>query len=134
GVLLTLPMALGPRSLGPITFSLNWMFLGLMLSVLGLHGVYVGSLARVFFDYSGETTRLFLQLFSYTRSVILSIVAVVIGAVMTVPLIREYVRSGYRLASDVLPLNHLAVAGLLLVIIGSMNFTSTLTLHAAVAN
>ena len=134
GLLLTLPMALGPRSLGPITFSLNWMFLGLTLSVLGLHGVYVGSLARVFFDYSGETTRRFLQLFSYTRSVILSIVAVVTGAVMTVPLIRQYLHSDYRLASDVLPLNHLAVAGLVLVIIGSMNFTFTLTLHAAVAN
>src|SRR5215470_5055670 len=82
GLLLTLPMASGPRNLGPITFSLNWMFLGLSLSVLGLHGIYVGSLARVFFDYSGETTRRFLQVFSYTRSVILSIVAVVTGTVM----------------------------------------------------
>jgi len=134
GLLLTLPMALGPRSLGPITFSLNWMFLGLTLSVLGLHGVYVGSLARVFFDYSGETTRRFLRVFSYTRSVILSIVAVVTGVVMTFPLIRQYLHSDYRLASDVLPLNHLAVAGLVFVIIGSMNFTFTLTLHAAVAN
>jgi glycosyltransferase involved in cell wall biosynthesis len=72
GLLLTLPMAFGPRSLGPITFSLNWMFLGLTLSVLGLHGFYVGSLARIFFDYTGQTTRRFLKVFSYTRSVVLS--------------------------------------------------------------
>ena len=39
--------------MGPITFSLNWMFLGLTLSVLGLHGLYMGSLTRIFFDYDG---------------------------------------------------------------------------------
>src|SRR5438552_1043764 len=50
GLLLTLPMSLGPMRVGPITFSLYWMLLGLTLSVLGLHGFYVGSLARVFFD------------------------------------------------------------------------------------
>ena len=41
---------------------------------------------------------------------------------------------GYRLSTSELSLNHLAVAGLLLVIIGAMNFTFTLALHAAAAN
>jgi len=130
GLLLSLPMALGPRSLGPITFSLNWMFLGVTLSVLGLHGFYVGSLARIFFDYTGETTRRFLEVFSYTRSVVLSSVSVLIGAVMAIPLIRQYL----RLTSNVIPENHMLVAGLLFVIIGSMNFTFTLALHAAAVN
>jgi glycosyltransferase involved in cell wall biosynthesis len=134
GLLLSLPMALGPRSLGPITFSLNWMFLGLTLSVLGLHGFYVGSLARIFFDYTGDTTRRFLQVFSYTRSVVVSSASVVIGVAMAVPLIRQYLRFGYRLTSNDLSRDHLAVAGLLFVIIGSMNFTFTLALHAAAVN
>jgi len=134
GLLLTLPMSFGPRSLGPITFSLNWMFLGLTLSILGLHGFYVGSLARIFFDYEGGTTQRFLRLFSYTRSVVLSTAAVGVGVVMAVPLIRMYLREGYRLTSDLIKLNHMAVAGLLFVIIGSMNFTFTLALHAAAAN
>jgi len=134
GLLLTLPMAFGPRSLGPITFSLNWMFLGLTLSVLGLHGFYVGSLTRIFFDYTGQTTRRFLQVFSYTRSVVLSSASVVLGALMTIPLIREYFHFGLRLTNDLLPQNHMAVAGLLFIILGSMNFTFTLALHAAAAN
>jgi hypothetical protein len=110
------------------------MLLGVTLSVLGLHGFYVGSLARIFFDYSGEDTRKFLGLFSYTRSVIVSAMAVISGAAMAIPLIRVYLRSGLRLSSDVLPANHMAVAGLLFVIAGFMNFTFTLALHAAAAN
>ena len=35
GLLLTVPVSLGPVPLGPITLSLNWMLLGLTLSVVG---------------------------------------------------------------------------------------------------
>ena len=36
GLLLTVPVSLGPATVGPITFSLHWMLLGLVLCVLGL--------------------------------------------------------------------------------------------------
>lgn len=134
GLLLTLPMALGPVRLGPITFSLYWMLFGLTLSVLGLHGFYVGSLTRIFFDYSGEITQRWLRTFSYSRSVILSAVAVLLGGALATPLVRQYLTSGLRLAGDVERPSHLAVAGLLFVIAGCMNFTFTLALHAAAAN
>jgi hypothetical protein len=111
------------------------MLVGLTLSVLGLHGFYVGSLARIFFDYGGHITRRWLSMFSYTRSVVFSILAVFMGAVLATPLVVQYFRSGLRLSGDaVFPANHLAVAGLLFVIAGSMNFTFTLALHAAAAN
>jgi glycosyltransferase involved in cell wall biosynthesis len=134
GLLLTLPMTFGPVRLGPVTFSLYWMLLGLSLSVLGLHGFYMGALARVFFDYSGMITRRFLGMFSYTRSVILSALAVVAGIALAVPLVLEYLRSGLRLSGDVAPASHMAVTGLLFVMGGAMNFTFTLALHAAAAN
>jgi len=136
GLALTLPMTFGPVQIGPITFSNYWMLFGLTLSVLGLHGFYVGALARVFFDYSGEVTRRWLQVFSYTRSVLLSAAAVSAGAAMAIPLVLEYVRLGYRLSTEesTFPANHFAVTGLMLVIAGFMNFTFTLALHAAAAN
>jgi histidinol-phosphate phosphatase family protein len=135
GLLLTLPMTLGPVQLGPITLSLYWMLFGLSMSVLGLHGFYVGALARVFFDYSGDVRKKWLRRFSYTRSVVLSAVSVVAGAGLAVPLVMLYVRQGFRLSGEaVFPANHLAVAGLLFVIGGFMNFTFTLALHAAAAN
>jgi glycosyltransferase involved in cell wall biosynthesis len=135
GLLLTLPMAFGPVRVGPVTFSLYWMLVGLTLSVLGLHGFYVGSLARIFFDYNGQITQRWLRLFSYTRSVVFSLIAGVAGVTMAAPLINQYFQSGLRLSSDaVFPANHLAVVGLLFVIAGAMNFTFTLALHAAAAN
>jgi hypothetical protein len=135
GLLMTLPMTLGPVQVGPITFSLYWMLFGLSVSVLGLHGFYVGALARVFFDYSGDVRKKWLRRFAYTRSVVLSAVAFAAGAGMAVPLVLQYVRQGFRLSgADVFPANHLAVAGLLFVICGFMNFTFTLALHAAAAN
>lgn len=134
GLLLTLPMTAGPVSIGPITFSLHWMLLGLTLSILGLHGFYVGSLTRIFFDYSGEVTRRWLRAFSYSRSVILSAFVALVGALFAAPLVHEYLISGFRLPGDVERLSHLAVTGLLLVIASSMNFTFTLALHAAAAN
>lgn len=134
GLLLTLPMALGPVRVGPITFSLHWMLFGLTLSVLGLHGCYVGSLARIFFDYSGDRTRRLLDTFAYTRSVVGSALAVVMGLVLATPLVLHYIRAGLRLTGDIFPTDYMAVTGLLFVIAGFMNFTFTLALHAAAAN
>lgn len=134
GLLLILPTTFGPVSIGPITFSLYWMLLGLTLSVLGLHGFYVGSLARVFLDYSGKVTQRWLRAFSYSRSVIASALAVLAGTALAVPLVHQYLRSGLRLPGDVQRPSHMAVTGLLFVIAGFMNFTFTLALHAAAAN
>lgn len=134
GLLLTLPMTFGPVRLGPITFSLYWMLLGLTLSVLGLHGFYMGALARVFFDYSGKTTERWLRMYSYTRSVVLSALAFGAGGTLAAPLIYQYLRSGLRLPGDVAPASHMAVTGLLFAVGGAMNFTFTLALHAAAAN
>src|SRR5207248_10679660 len=39
GLLLTLPLSLGPITLGRITFSLHWMLLGVSLAILGLQCV-----------------------------------------------------------------------------------------------
>ena len=134
GLLLILPMTFGPVRLGPITFSLYWMLLGLTLSVLGLHGFYVGALARIFFDYSGATKRRWLRRFSYTRSVVVSAAAAIMGIALALPLVYRYLHAGLRLSGNVLPPSHMAVTGLFLVIAGSMNFTFTLALHAAAAN
>jgi len=134
GLLLTLPLSRGPVRVGPITFSLHWMLLGLTLCVLGLHGFYGGALARTFLDYSGEARRRWVRIFSYTRSVVLSALAVTLGAGLAAPLVFWYIRAGFRLTDDVFPTTHLAVTGLLLVIGGFMNFTFTMALHAAAAN
>lgn len=134
GLLLTLPMTFGPLRIGPITFSLYWMLFGLMLAILGLHGIYVGSLARTLYDYGGERTKRWLRHFAYTRSVVFSAISIAIGIALVLPLLLLYLKNGFVLPGSAFPQNHLAVTGLLLIVCGSMNFTFTLVLHAAVVN
>jgi hypothetical protein len=131
GLVLTLPLTLGPMTIGRMMLSLNWMLVGLVLSVLGLHGFYMGSLARIFFDYSGEATRRLLTVFSYTRSVAVSAAAGICGVALAVPLVREYLHSVNPITIETRSSTHLAVAGLLLLVAGLMNFTFTLAIHAA---
>jgi len=129
GFALTLPLSVGPLTLGPIVFSLHWMLVGLTLATLGLQCVYMGILAQVFFDYSGKLTKRWFRLFPYTRTVFLSALLFVTGLSLGVALVTYYVRHSYLLPIDA-PINHLGVTGLLLMIAGFATFTFTLLLHS----
>jgi glycosyltransferase involved in cell wall biosynthesis len=131
GLLLTLPLSLGAVTVGPVTFSLHWMLLGVSLSILGLQCVYMGVISQVFFDYSGERSARWFQRFSYTRTVGLSALLFVVGTVLTGIMATSYVRGDLRLEQDSF-VNYLGVTGLLLMISGFMTFTFTLLLHSTV--
>jgi glycosyltransferase involved in cell wall biosynthesis len=129
GSLLTFPLTFGDIELGPITFSLHWMLLGMSLTILGLQCMYMGILAQVFFDYSGDVTRKWFQRFSYTRAVSLSALVFSVGLVFALLLTLSYVEHGFRLPENT---NKLGFTGLLLMIVGFMSFTFTLILHSTV--
>lgn len=131
GLMLTLPLAAGPVHLG-ITFSLHWMLLGVTLSILGLQSVFGGILAKSLLDFSGAQSRKWSRIFSYNRSVGLSMLGFVAGALLPVPLVLEWVRQNYLLPANSDPLYHLAVAGLWLMMSSFLVFTNTLLLHALV--
>jgi hypothetical protein len=127
GCLLTFPLSFGPITLGPITFSLHWMLLGVSLALLGLQCIYMGILSQVFFDYSGKIAKRWFRRFSYTRSVIVSAVLFAVGLVFTLLLTKTYLEQGFALPE---PTNNLGFTGLLLMIMGFMTFTFTLILHS----
>jgi hypothetical protein len=129
GMALLLPLSFGPVTIGPITFSLYWMLLGLTLATLGLQCVYLGILAQTFFDYSGETTRRWFLLFPYTRTVLASAAMFTIGLALTGDLGFYYVTHGLHL--EPLPtIGYLGVVGLFLMIAGFATFTFVLLLHS----
>ena len=129
GLALVLPLSFGPVTLGPITFSLHWMLLGVTLATLGLQCIYMGVLAQVFFDYTGERTALWFRRFPYTRSVGIAAGLFLAGVSLAGVLIIYYIHNHFRLA-DGDALNHLGVTGLFLLIAGFMTFTFTLLLHS----
>jgi len=129
GLLLTLPLLLGPVTIGPITFSLYWMLLGVTLTVLGLQSFYLGCVAQVLHDHSGEARRRWLGVFPYTRTVLIATGGFVAGLALALVLVADYVHSHLALAAgDHLP--YLGVVGLLLLMASFMTFTFVLLLHA----
>ena len=129
GLLLTLPLSMGPITLGPITFSLHSMLLGVSLVILGLQSVFLGILTQVFFDYSGAATEKWFRRFPYTRTVLASAGVFALGVVLGVALVFDWVRNGYRL-SVTAAVSYLGVAGLMLGIAAFMAFTFVLMLHS----
>src|SRR5437588_10525563 len=93
GLLLTLPLSLGPIRVGAVHFSLYWMLLGVTLTVLGLQSFYVGCLAQVLHDYTGAARRRWLRAFAYTRTVAVSGAAFATGLVLGLALVADYLPS-----------------------------------------
>jgi glycosyltransferase involved in cell wall biosynthesis len=129
GAALMLPLSFGPLTLGPITFSLHWMLLGLTLATLGLQCSYLGILAQIFFDYSGETTKRWFARFPYTRTVLIAAGVFAAGLGLTGWLLVYYLTHGLRL-DDGANVNYLGVTGLFLTIAGFVTFTFVLLLHS----
>jgi hypothetical protein len=132
GLALTLPLTLGPIEMGPVVFSLHWMLFGLTLATLGLQSTYMGILAQIFFDYSGDISKRWLARFPYTRTVGVSAALFAIGVGLGASLIASYLRHGLRLPVGS-PVNHMGVTGVFLMIAGFTTFTFTLLLHATAA-
>ena len=132
GLLLTLPLAAGPVTIGPITFSLHWMLLGITLAILGLQSTFMGILAKSLCDYSGAQTRKWSRIFAYNRSVVLSGAGFLLGMLLPLRLVRDYFRLGFTLASVSAPPYHWAITGLWLMMSSFLLFTMTLFLHALV--
>ncbi len=130
GLLLTLPLSFGQFTIGPITFSLYWMLLGVTLSVLGLFSFYFGCLAQVFCDYSGRAREKWMRVFRYTRAVLLSGVVLVAGVALEVPILVHYLTNNYQLPPPSSATDHLAVTGILFMIVGFSSFLFTLLLYS----
>jgi glycosyltransferase involved in cell wall biosynthesis len=130
GLLLTLPLSFGPLTIGPVTLSLYWMLAGVTLTVLGAQNFYLGCLAQVLYDATGEATARWTRVFPYNRTVALSALAFLIGLGLLAPLVVEYVQEGLALPGELGAVNHLAVLGIMLIILSFTTFTFTLLLHA----
>jgi glycosyltransferase involved in cell wall biosynthesis len=131
GLAMILPLSVGTITIGHITFSLYWMLFAMTLTITGLQAFLLGCVAQVLFDYQGRATRRWLRIFSYTRTVIAALVTACAGLACLAPLIVYYLSHHESLSLRAPVQDHLAVIGLMLIIIGFSLFTFTLVLHAA---
>jgi glycosyltransferase involved in cell wall biosynthesis len=130
GLLLTLPLSFGGITIGPITFNLYWMLIGLTLCVLGLQSIYFGCLADVFLDYTGKARQRWRRVFRYTSTVVASGVIFTIGFTLSAAVLVHYLTHHFSLPNTTSVIDHLGITGLLFMIIGFSTFCFTLLLHA----
>jgi glycosyltransferase involved in cell wall biosynthesis len=131
GLVLTLAITFGNIKLGAVTLSLNWQLIGLALLVVGLQAFFLGCIAQVLFDYTGRKSQRWLRVFPYTRSVLIAVVLVLVGAGLCVPLAIAY-SDDLRLSIANYSQDHLAVTGLAAGIVGAQLFVFVLLIHGAV--
>jgi glycosyltransferase involved in cell wall biosynthesis len=130
GLLLTLPLSFGDITIGSITFSLYTMMLGVALAAVGLQSFFFGCLAHVFLDYTGRHRERWRRLFTYTPTVFASAGVFALGALLVIALVVTFFANDTTMPAADTAIVHLAVTGLLLMIIGFGTFCFTLLLHA----
>lgn len=130
GLPLVLLLIGGPIDLGGTSLSLHWMFAGAGLTIVGLQSILLGVVARVLYDYRGETRARWLSVLRYTRTVLIGFFVALVGVALCLPLVIEWLTNDFKLRPDVAPLDHMAVAGITFIVCGFTTFTSTLLLHA----
>jgi len=134
GLLIALPLGLGPVTVNGITFSLNTMFLGATFSIVGLQSFFLGCMAQGLYDPTGRAKRQWAGKFPYTPMMIISGAIFCIGFLFCLNFASAYAGAGYALFDDMVGTNHLAVIGLLGIVLSFIAFISTLLLHAIAAN
>ncbi len=133
GLLVTLPLSAGPLTLGGVTFSLNTMWLGAALSLIGLQSIFLGCMAETLYDPTGNAKRRWLGVFPYTPTVVVSGLLFLTGLGLGINFITAYIGAGFTVFEGNIATNHLAVTGLLAIMLSFMTFVSTLLLHAIAA-
>lgn len=130
GMLGVLPLTFGDRTIGGMTLSLYSMMISTTVAALGLHAIYFGIIARVFLDYDGGERQRWQRLFAYTKTVLASAGLFTVGLGCLTALVVSYFRHGRSVPPPESAIDHLAITGLLFMIIGFSTFCFTLVLHA----
>src|SRR5262249_17236850 len=118
GLLLSLALAAGPITIGPIGFSLYWMLLGVTCSTLGYSCIQMVVLARIMHGLRPGSLDPMLRFLTYNRGMFISMALVMLGIILLGTLVYHYLTHGLRLEG----VSHPAIFGLLLVILGFQSF------------
>ena len=126
-----LPLTFGPITIGAVTFSLYWQFVGLMLAIVGLQGVFLGCLAQIFFDYTGSKPHACAPSSATRGPRSSSALVFLLGIVCEIPLVVTWLGNDLKLPSTLHAENYLGVTGIFLMVAGFTLFIFTLMINAA---
>jgi glycosyltransferase involved in cell wall biosynthesis len=130
GALLMLGLSVGDVEIFGIGLSLSAQVFGLVAFIAGWQWFLLGMITRSFLDLKGMAVWRSRRLFAYSRAVMLSGIASLVGLAMLIPLIVVWSNNGFVLTPTDTRWIHLFVAGAGLVASGFTYFASTLAFCA----
>lgn len=119
----------GPLQIGNVGLSLHWMLLFLLLALVGLQSSLMGILARAVYGHK-DHEKSWQRVFRFNSAVLISSVLLISGILCFLPLIREYISSGYRLPPNLTAGSFRAVDGVGLVLWSFVHFTFSMLYNA----
>jgi glycosyltransferase involved in cell wall biosynthesis len=125
GFVLGAVLAPSPLDVGSFSLDLHWSLLALVLSTLGYSALQLATLARVHYRFDAEFADRVRRLVSYNRGIWTAFALIVAGLVPNVALLVNWVQEGFALTK----VDHPAVFGLNLIVLGFQTFAFTLLLH-----
>lgn len=123
-------LAFGPREVLGITLTLHSQALLMALTTIGLFASVLGALARVVYDKSGSTSAAWASRLRYNRVVCWSAASAAIGLLLGGVFMAKWIGAGYRAGPELERWSHLAMGGLLLLIVSFVAFTTCLVVQA----
>ena len=133
GLVLTMALSAGPVTISGVTFSLNTMWLGATMSIIGLQSIFLGCMAETLYDPTGNARRRWLKTFAYTPTIIAAGLLFLVGLALGANFAAAYSGAGFIVFAGNINTNHLAVIGLVAMVLSFLTFVSTLLLHAIAA-
>ena len=123
----------GPLLVLGVGFSMHWMLLFLVSFLCGLNFSLTGVLAKIIYDEEGARSQRWKRLFSLDRVLPTAGVLLVIGGLLTLPLLQVYVHDNYRLPAELGVPTYQAILGLALGLGAFSLFTTSLVINAALS-
>jgi hypothetical protein len=129
GTLLCTLLATGPVDLLGVGLDLHWMLVGLVSATLGYSALQLSVLARVHYAFDRRYVARLTKQLSYNRGMAASAALILAGLVPNALLVGDWMGEGLRLTA----IDHPAIFGLLLLVLGFQTFAFTLLLHIVAA-
>jgi hypothetical protein len=125
GVLISAVLSGGDVDAFGVGFDLHWMLLGLVLAILGYSAVQLAVLARIHYDFDPRFTERVFRVLTYDRGMAAAALLTIGGLVPNISLLVSWLRDGFALRA----IDHPAVFGLSLIVLGFQTFAFTLLVH-----
>jgi hypothetical protein len=130
GLFVSAMLSLGPVGIGSIELTLHTLAISMALTIVGAFGISMGLLGRAVTDPSGELAHRYAKRLPFDRTTAVAAGLTGLGAAAVLAFAIRYATNDYRVTGKLEGAGHLAMFGLLLVVLGFVLFTTMLVLHA----